>query len=196
MKAVTVIIGHPAAESFCAVLAHSYAQGARDAGAEARVVDLRSMRFDPVLWEGYRRTQELEPDLKAAQEDILWSRHLVFAFPIWWGTPPGLLKGFIDRVFHPSFAFKYDGPRALFQRKLLGGRSGRILCTLDSPPLYYRFVMGAPGLRMMKRSVLGFCGVRPVRSTLVGSVKLADEAKRRRWIDQLRRLGEKEARRP
>jgi hypothetical protein len=77
-----------------------------------RELRLGQLDFDPSLHEGYRQVQPLEADLLAAQEAILWAEHLVFAYPIWWGGAPALLKGFVDRAFLPGFAFKYRPGKA------------------------------------------------------------------------------------
>ncbi len=188
-RKIVVIIGHPLSDSLCAALARAYVDGATAAGAAVRLHLLSELAFDPLLHRGYREIQELEPDLRRVQQDILWANHLVFAFPIWWGVPPALLKGFFDRVVVPGFGYKYKTRKSLFQDKLLRGRSARLLCTLDSPPWYYRWLVGAPGVKMLRRSILGFCGVAPVRASLFGSVKLSSPARRQGWLATAERLG-------
>jgi putative NADPH-quinone reductase len=188
-RRIVVLYGHPVRESYCNALGKAYVEAARQAGCEVREHLVSELEFDPILWNGYRSVQPLEPDLLTAQQDILWANHLVFTFPIWWGVPPALLKGFIDRVFHPSFAFKYTAAASKFPRRLLAGRSARLICTMDSPTWYYRLFMGAPGLRMMKRSLLHFCGVSPVRASPIGSVRFSTPARRESWLEDMRRLG-------
>jgi len=63
------------------------------------------MHFDPNVHADSPEHQPLEPDLVAAQRDIHWAEHVVFVYPTWWGTYPALLKGFLDRVLTPGFAF-------------------------------------------------------------------------------------------
>lgn len=186
---ITAVLGHPLADSFCAALLEAYLTGARNAGAEVRTHILSEKAFDPILHRAYRVIQELEPDLKIIQEDIRWADHLVFAFPIWWGVPPALMKGFLDRILVPGFAYKYATPHSLLQDKLLKGRSGRILCTMDSPTWYYRLFIGSPGLRMMKNSVLKFCGISPVHISAFGSVKLSSESRRQAWLKKAEQTG-------
>ena len=106
-KRILVILGHPAQDSLCGALAQAYVKGAEAAGHEVRSLALGSLRFDPILREGYNCIQPLEPDLLAAQEAITWAQHLVFVYPIWWGSIPALLKGFFDRVLLPGFAFRF-----------------------------------------------------------------------------------------
>ncbi|MBP6001904.1 MAG: NAD(P)H-dependent oxidoreductase [Pyrinomonadaceae bacterium] len=187
-KKVLVIMGHPDTKSFCAGLAESYAEGARQAGAEVRAISLSELNFDPILRMGYHDVQQLEPDLSDAQESIKWAEHIVWVYPIWWGTMPALLKGFLDRTFLPGFAFKYRENSA-FWDKYLTGRSGRMIVTMDAPVWYDRLVYFGGGRRTMKKAVLEFCGIKPVGVTAFGQVKSSDEAKRKKWIGKVRELG-------
>ncbi len=191
---VAVILGHPDRESFASAIGRAYAEGALDQGADVREIDLAQLKFDPVLWHGYRQVQPLEPDLIAAQETIRWADVLVFAYPTWWGTTPALLKGFIDRVFLPGFAFKYRENSKLWD-KLLAGRSARLLVTMDTPGWYYRWVVRQPGHQMMRRTILGFSGIKPIRIFRFGAIRGSDADARSRWLHRARLLGEQDARR-
>ncbi len=188
MKKILTILGHSNDESLCAGLARAYNEGAKEAGAEASLLELGGLQFDPVLHKGYRSRQELEPDLVHAQEQIRWADHLVLVYPIWWATPPALLKGFIDRVFLPGFSYEPVEGAALPQ-KLLSGRSARLIVTMDSPKWYYRLFMGDAGHKMMKKGVLEFCGIKPVRITTFAPVKTATRETRELWLDEIGRLG-------
>ena len=125
-KRVLVVLGHPSGESFCGALTGCYVEAAKNAGHEVRVLWLDALDFDPVLREGYKRVQTLEPDLLNAQADITWAQHLVFIYPIWWGSIPALMKGFFDRVFLPGFAFQYRTGKA-FPDPLLKGRTAHVV---------------------------------------------------------------------
>ena len=189
-KSILLILGHPAADSLCAALAQAYAEGARRAGHSVSVLHLRDLRFDPVLHEGYKQIQPLEPDLLAAQAAIRQAQHLVFIYPTWWGGMPALMKGFFDRVFLPGFAFKYREGSPWWDR-LLAGRSADVITTMDTPPWFYRLVYGSPGLRQIERTVLRFSGIRPVRITAIGRVKDTPPAWKAKWLARVRRLGER-----
>lgn len=191
-KRILLIVGHPDPESYCAALAARYAAGAERSGADVRVLELGRLAFDPVLKFGYRRRMEWEDDLAGAQEAIRWAEHLVFVYPNWWGTMPALLKGFIDRVFLPGFAFRYRERGKLWD-KLLKGRSARLIVTMDTPPLINRWMYGHAGHKVMKRNILQFCGIRPVRVTEIGPVRGSTEQKRSAWLDKAERLGERQA---
>ena len=96
-KKILIIDGHPGENSFCAAIADAYAKGAQSPEIEVEVLSLRNLKFDLNLRHGYRKIQELESDLVEAQKKIKWCEHLVVIYPIWWGSMPALLKGFLDR---------------------------------------------------------------------------------------------------
>jgi putative NADPH-quinone reductase len=188
MKKILIILGHPVKDTFSGLLFENYRNGALAAGAEVKELILREMKFDLNFSEGYRGNQELEPDLQKAQELITWAEHIVLIYPNWWSTFPALLKGFIDRTFLPGFAFKYRKGSLLWD-KLLTGRSARLIITMDTPPWYYWLVYRRPGHNAMKRGILEFCGIRPVRITTIGSLKVSSESKRQQWLSKVLKLG-------
>jgi putative NADPH-quinone reductase len=187
-KKILVILGHPDTESFCGALATAYIEGANAAAAEIRELRIGELNFDPILWKGYKEIQELEPDLVRAQELIQWSDHMVFVYPNWWGAMPALMKGFFDRVFLPSYAFKYRDNSA-FWDKLLSGRTAHLIVTLDTPPWYYRWIYRQPGHNQMKRTILGFCGIKVVKITELAIVRGSTAGKREKWLAMVNRLG-------
>ena len=191
MKQILIINGHPDKESLCAELAKSYERGAVKAGAACELVNPADLEFNPDLSGGYRKRTELEPDLLMMQQEILKAEHIVLVYPNWWATFPALLKGFIDRVFLPGFAFKYreNSPR---WDKLLKGRSSRMIVTLDSPAWYYRIFMGNAGFKAMKKGILEFCGISPVKITSFNMVRSSSEQQRKNWIQQVEKLGEEQ----
>jgi len=185
---VLVFLGHPDRHSFCGALADAYAQGAEAAGRCVRVLRLGELQFDPILWNGYGRIQELEPDLVQAQELIRWAKHLVFVYPVWWGVMPALMKGFFDRTLLPGFGFSFH-ENSPFQDKLLGGRTARLLVTMDTPSWYYRWVYRRPGHNAMMRTILGFCGIRTRKVIEFGPVKISSPELRAKWITRARKEG-------
>lgn len=122
----------------------------------------------------------MEPDLVDAQQSILWAQHLVFVYPTWWGTYPALLKGFLDRVLTPGFAFRHTANGGC--ERLLVGRSADLLTTMDTPPFIYSALYAAPGRQAMVRATLGYCGVRVARVEHLGSVLLSTPEARRHWL--------------
>jgi NAD(P)H dehydrogenase (quinone) len=192
MKKILVILGHPSTESFSAYLAEKYCEGAKASGNEIKRINVGELDFAPFLINGYSKEQSIEPDIKSAQESIIWADHLVFVYPTWWATPPAILKSFIERTLMPGFAFKYKKSKHVVAwDKFLNGKSARIISTMDTPPLYYKFIIGDPGYKMMK-DILNFCGIKPVSKTYFGSVKMSSEANRHQWINQCHDIGRKD----
>jgi putative NADPH-quinone reductase len=188
-KNILIILGHPDSESFCGAIASAYESGARASGSSVKRIDLGKLCFDPVLHKGYREIQPLEPDLLEAREVLLKAVHIVFVYPVWWGAPPALLKGFFDRLFLPGFAFRFNGPKSVSWQRLLSERSARLLVTMDTPPWYYRMVYRMPGHHQMKRTILNFCGIRPVRISEFGPVRTSSPMQRRKWLEEASKLG-------
>lgn len=188
-KKILVVLGQPQKQSYGAALMQSYVEGARGAGAQVRELYLGDLQFNAVAAGG---PAPMEPDLVQAQDAIKWAEHLVFVYPTWWGTIPALLKGFVERVFAPGFAVNFR-KNSLFWDKLLKGRSARLIVTLNTPSLIYRWVFGRPGHHTMKRTILGFCGVKPVRISEVGPINGSSDEKRKRWLDGMRVLGARDA---
>lgn len=188
MKNILLINGHPDKESFCYQLAASYQKGAEQSGAKFKILNLADLKFDPILHFGYRKRTELEPDLIEAQKLILEADHLVFVYPTWWGTFPALLKGFIDRVFLPKYAFSFQ-ENSPFPLKLLKGKSARLLVTMDTPLWYNWLIYHNAGHNAMKKATLKFCGVKPVKISAFGPIKSATKSKLAKWSQQVEDLG-------
>ena len=101
---------------------------------------------------------------------------------------PALLKGFLEQVARPGFAFKPKGDNP-FDNKGLTGRSARVVCTMGMPALVYRWYFRAHSVKSLERNVLGFVGIAPVNETLIGMVdRLGDEGVHK-WQDKMRKLG-------
>ncbi|WP_221394432.1 NAD(P)H-dependent oxidoreductase [Dyadobacter sp. NIV53] len=188
MKKVLIINGNPDPESFGATLAAAYRLGALASGAEVQEIILAKLEFNPNLEFGYRKRVELEPDLLDARAKITWAEHIVWVYPVWWGSLPALLKGFIDRVFLPGFAFERR-ENSVWWDKLLIGKSAHIISTLDQPVWYYWLINGRPTYHAMKKMTLEFCGIKPVRTTTFGPIRNSTEEFRRKCIMKINESG-------
>ena len=187
-KKILIINGHPDKESFSFAISEAYKKGALISGAEIKEIVVRDLNFNPNLAFGYRKRTDLEPDLLEAQEKIKWAEHLVWIYPVWWASLPAILKGFIDRVFLPGFAFK-KRENSLWWDKLLKGKSARIISTLDQPAWFYWLVNKQPSNQAMKKLVLQFCGIKPVKVTTIGPIRLSKESFRQKWLIKIEKLG-------
>jgi NAD(P)H dehydrogenase (quinone) len=186
MAKIVVIVGHSKAGSFCQALGDAYVRGALAGGHEAEHFETATLAFDPILREGYERAQPLEPDLERARAAMLAADHLVIIFPLWLGTMPAILKGFLERVLQPDLV---EGAKQKQFPKLFKGKSAHVIVTMGMPGFVYRWWYGAHALKVLKRNILSFLGAGPVRSTVHGYVEGVGVEGRQRWLDEAEAMG-------
>lgn len=175
---VLLVLAHPDRRSFGAALADAYAAGVRESGCNVELLHLPAMVFDATP---AGRPSELESDLVKARQSIQNAQHIVLVYPTWLGAMPARLKGFFERAFGNGFAFNVK-PDTLVPEALLGGRSADILVTMDTPPWIYRWVLGAPGHRLVRHAILGPSGIRPIKIMTFGPLRNSTEHRRGKWL--------------
>jgi putative NADPH-quinone reductase len=188
MRKIMIVVGHPQHNTLCEALGKAYQGAALAAGHEARLFILADMKFDPILHEGYRKIQSLEPDLDAAYESLSSCDHLVLIFPLWCGDMPALMKGFIERILQPDLISLENTENAM-NWSIFKKKTGRIIMTIGMPVSIYRFWYGGHALKLLTRNILNFIGIKPVRHTLFGMVGTSKPEAREQWIEQIRQLG-------
>lgn len=193
MTDILIIQAHPDhTRSFCSALAAAYKEGAASAHVSVEVLNLAALKFDPVLHRGYAEVQELESDLMTAKDLIERAKHVVWVFPMWWVSTPALLKGFIDRLFLPGWAFSFEEGQSI-PKKLLKGRSARVLVTMDSPSWWYTLMSRRALKASFESGTLGFSGFSPISRTLFHSIQASTPERRSTMLGQARRAGELDA---
>lgn len=118
-----VILCHPAPESFNAGVAARYGETARQNGHEVILRDLYRLGFDPVLKAGERPTAaDFHVAGDVAEEIALIGSADIFVlvYPLWFGTPPAMLKGYVERVFGSGFS--HDAVRRRSRHPMLTGK--------------------------------------------------------------------------
>jgi putative NADPH-quinone reductase len=187
---IAIIQGHPdsAGKHLCHALADAYAQGAEEAGHTVARIEVATLDFPWLRTKEAFESEAVPAALLPAQAEIGSADHLVIFYPLWLGTMPAILKAFLEQVFRPGFAYSMGGGRGMWAKRLKG-KSARIVVTMGMPPLFYRWYFGAHGLKGLERSILGFCGIAPIRENLFGMVESAREATRRKWLAKMHTLG-------
>ncbi|MDN3645515.1 NAD(P)H-dependent oxidoreductase [Pontixanthobacter aestiaquae] len=184
---VLLLDGHPDNGRLGTHLLDTY-ERALPSDAEVTRIAVRDLAFEPILRHGYAKRTEWEPDIMQVAEALDNCDHLVVAFPMWWGSEPAELKGLLDRVLLPGFAFAYhdDDP---WWDKLMEGRSADVIATMDTPPIFLRLIYGNPLVKRWKKQVLGFCGFKPVRFLACGPTnKGGAEKNLPKWELDIRRM--------
>lgn len=188
-RRIVIIQGNPdpAGGHFGNALAEAYTSEAETAGHEVRRIEVAQLAF-PLL----RTRSEWERESPAAaivdaQRAIAWGEHLFIIYPLWLGTMPAILKAFFEQTLRPGFALG-EAQSHKMPAKLLKGRSARIVITMGMPALAYRWYFGAHSLKNLRRNILGFCGIGPIRTTLIGMVE-ANARRRESALANMRSLG-------
>ena len=189
MKQVLIINGHPNKQSYNYALSEAYLKGASKTNSILTQINIIDLDFNPNLMFGYQKRTELEPDLLDAIEKIKKADHIVWVFPMWWYGYPALMKGFIDRTFLPGITFEPIKGKAL-PKKLLKGKTGRIIITADTPKWYDYLFMKSPVINQFKKGTLNFCGINPVKVTYISPIKDSNINYRERWLEKISLLGE------
>lgn len=187
-KRVLVIAGHPdrAARHLGDAFAEAYADGVRDAGGEVRLIRLAELDFPLLRSPDDFLTAPDIPAINEARESILWAQHIALLFPLWLGSAPALVRAFFEQVARGGFVAE---TAAAGWKPRLRGKSARIIVTMGMPALTYRTFFGGHGVQSWKKSILGFSGVAPIRTTLFGAIGAIGEAEIKRRIAHVRMLG-------
>lgn len=189
VRKILVVNGHPDPKSrgLCHALGDAYAQGAREKGFAVRRIDVAQLNFGLLHSQADFESGAAPAAIAEVQRDILWADHLVVIFPLWLGDMPALLKAFFEQTLRPGFAFT-NRPNG-FPVMHLKGRSARVIVTMGMPALLYRWYFLAHGLKNLERNILRFCGIRPVRSTILGSIGTCGTAVIQRRLAEVQALG-------
>lgn len=190
-KRIVIIQGHPDPEGghYGHALAQAYREGAEQAGHHVETLAVAKYDF-PLLRNKQDFDGKAAPQvIRDCQQSIAQSDHLVIIHPLWLGSMPALLKGFLEQVFRPGFAFGRPEKPGRPGAKLLKGKSARVIVTMGMPGFAYRWFYGAHAVKSLERNVLAFTGFGPIHRTLIGMVEDKDDAGRRKRLAEVRKLG-------
>jgi putative NADPH-quinone reductase len=189
-KRILIIDGHPDSRTgrYVHALSKAYFDGAQKGGHEVRSIIVSEIDFPLLRTSDDFQDGEAPAVIRSCQELIGWAEHVVILFPLWLGSMPALLKGFLEQTLRPGFAFAETTGHGL-PRRLLSGRSARIIVTMGMPALFYRWYFRAHSLKSLQRNILRFCGFRPVSACMVGMAETLSQAQRGEWLAKVQELG-------
>ena len=188
-RQITIIDGHPdpSPERLCHALADAYADGAQSAGHEIARIRLADLPIEFLRTAADFRRGMAPNWAVAAQKALLRAEHIVLIYPLWLGTMPAMLKAFLEQVLRESFALESESLG--WPKGRLAGRSGRVVVTMAMPSFAYRWIYRAHSLKSLERNILGLCGIKPIRETLLGMAEMSGRPIRKAWMQKLNRLG-------
>ena len=181
-----IIYAHPDTGGHCAAILDEVTEELKKRKQDFELLDLYKMKYDPILHENEHYTrgnQDVSKQNKDIQKKISGSKHLIFIYPVWWGSMPAILKGFFDRVFVSGYAFRYKG---LKLNQLLRGRKAAVFITKGAPLALAYLVQGNRPQDLIKKDILGFCGIR-AKVLQLGNATRWSESKRpkiRKLVDK------------
>jgi len=191
-KSIVVVDGHPdpASGHFCHAIADAYRCGAEAAGHDVTLIEVSRLEFPLLRLPEHFENAPSPEGLIAARDAILATDHMVIVFPLWLGSMPALLKGFLEQVLHKDTAFEPTGPGE-FPKGRLKGKSARVIVTMGMPAFVYRLWYMAHGLKSLERNILRFIGFKPVCDTIFGMVDRVSPEKRNSWLQRIEAMGKK-----
>lgn len=191
---IVIIQGHPDKDRshYCHAVAAAYTKSAESQGHNIKHIIVADIDFPLLRSKADFDGKHIPAVIKQAQDDISWAKHIVIIYPLWLGTMPALLKGFIEQVFRPGFAMTPPEPGQQLWKKLLTGKSARIIVTMGMPAFLYRWFFGAHSVKNLQRNVLSFVGIKPIRTTLIGMVDAGNENKLAAYLGKIKKIAANE----
>jgi putative NADPH-quinone reductase len=185
---ISIILAHPNPGSFNHAIANAAAETLREHGRDVILHDLCQEQFPPLLPPAeLQRNAPLEPVVAAHCREIASAEGIIIIHPNWWGMPPAILKGWIDRVLRMEVAYRFETndqgegvPVGLLQ-----ARRALVFNTANTPEDREREAFGDPLEALWKRCVFDLCGVKDVRRRTFAVVVTSTPAQRAAWLQEV-----------
>jgi putative NADPH-quinone reductase len=188
---VLVVIGHQNPGSFCHAIAETAIAALRASGHDVICHDLYQERFDPILVHSEIAPQTpLDPTIKRHCDELIAAGGYIVVHPNWWGQPPAMLKGWIDRVLRQGIAYEFGAEGAVIGH--LAGRKAVVYTTSNTPRDLEIQLFGDPLENLWKRCIFGFCGIESVYRRNFEPIIVSTPAQRREWLAEVRQTIQRE----
>jgi NAD(P)H dehydrogenase (quinone) len=188
---VSVILAHPHCESFNHAIAYTAVTELQQNGHCATLHDLYAEKFDPLLpSEEIPQEAALPSPIKAYCDEIASAAGIIVAHPNWWGQPPAILKGWVDRVFRPGLAYQFlEGDKGEgVPVGLLKARVALVFNTSNTPVEREKKVFGDPLEALWKICIFDLCGVRVFYREQFSVVITSTAEQRKAWLDRVKQV--------
>jgi putative NADPH-quinone reductase len=182
---ILIVLAHPNQKSFNHAIAHRVSAALKRLHHNILFHDLYAEKFNPVV-----STDDLDknrvPDsrLRVYCDELQEADGIIFVHPNWWGAPPAMLKGWIDRVFRPGVAYKFDpGDNGEgVPRGLLAGKAALVFTTSNTLEAREKAVFGDPLELLWKKCVFELCGIQKHFRKNFGVVITSTPEQRQEWL--------------
>ena len=188
---ISIMLAHPHPGSFNHAIVDEMAAILGKSGHTVTVHDLYQEQFDPLLpYDEIPRDTQLPPVIALHCREIAEADGIVFVHPDWWGMPPAILKGWIDRVLRPGIAYRFaetDAGEGI-PVGLLAAKAVLVFNTSNTPVEREQEVFGDPLERIWKDCIVSFCGVPVFRRRMFSVIVTSTEKERKMWLAEVRKI--------
>lgn len=186
---VLVILAHPRSNSFNHAIGEAAVHVLEAEGHQVAFHDLYAEGFDPILcWKEIPKGSQIDGTIAMHCRDLVEAEGIIVVHPNWWGMPPAMLKGWVDRVIRPGVAYEFlegdsgDGvPRGLLQARI-----ALVFNTSNTPLQREQEAFGDPLQTLWKNCIFGLCGIGDFRRKSYGVVVTSTKVQRQAWLDDVR----------
>jgi putative NADPH-quinone reductase len=188
---VSIILAHPNPGSFNHAIATTSADSLRRNGHKVVLHDLCQEQFPPLLNAAeLQKDARLEPVMARHCREIASADGIIIVHPNWWGMPPAILKGWIDRVLRMDVAYRFvaDDKGEGVPVGLLKAKTAIVFNTANTPDDRERAVFGDPLETLWKKCVFDLCGVKNVQRRTFSVVVTSTPEQRARWLAEVREI--------
>ena len=184
---VLIITSHPWDGSYNYALRQSVENGLKKSNTTYEVLDLVKDQFNPVMTDKdlavYSKGKFVDPKVGEYQKKIEESDLIVFVFPVWWGLFPAILKGFLDKILLPGWAFNTGMLGSLIG--LIKGKKAVVISTMNTPKFLYHLYLFAPLKNAFIRNTLKMVGIKKVKWFELYRVLSVSNEKRKNWLSDI-----------
>ncbi|HOJ78879.1 MAG TPA: NAD(P)H-dependent oxidoreductase [Bacillota bacterium] len=184
---VSVILGHPYSKSFNHAIAETVVTTLQKNGHKVYFHDLYAEKFNPLVTASDFAGQSLEEVVQKHQAEIKEAEGIVIVHPNWWGQPPAILKGWVDRVLWNNVAYQFDEADngGGVPKGLLKAKSALVFNTSNTPAEREETVFGDPLESIWKKCIFDFCGVKEVYRMMFRVIADSTDAERKQWLNEV-----------
>ena len=185
---VLVIVAHPNKKSFNHAIAMTCARELVENGHKAIFHDLYEEQFNPLLpYEEFQREAALPIEIQEHCDHLSSADGIIIVHPNWWGQPPAILKGWVDRVIRPGVAYEFvEGDKGEgIPKGLLKARSAIVFNTSNTETGREKTVFGDPLETIWKNCVFDLCGVGAFHRQMFNIVVTSSKTQRKRWLSEV-----------
>jgi len=184
-------LAHPNSQSFNHAIAQATVAELRQNGHQVFYHDLYAEKFNPILpADEIPQEASVPEELEAHCREMSGADGVIIVHPNWWGQPPAILKGWVDRVIRPGIAYQFmDGDKG--EGVPIGLWKAKVACvfnTSNTTAEREARVFGDPLETLWKNCVFGLCGVNTFYRKTFGVVVTSTIEQRHEWLAKVREV--------